>query len=339
MSCFAVSQRCTARMQCYRLVAAALSLLFAAEVGLADEEWAPRPEDVEVIQTGPTVMYKYRDADGVMVVQGQPPPGFLNPRETADDDTPADAAAPASPLTEATSRPVAEPPATSALAMTALGALCLAAGLVLLMLKPVTRLVRESALERVVRQSGFPAFSGVQMPSKAGAALTLEHVLCTPSGLLVLEAPDISGVVTGGPAVPSWSCGSKTEREQIPNPLLRVESTGATVRELVGSVPVFGRVVLTEKVTFPLDPPAEVQTLQALRQALPGFAEKPVAERDLGGAWRLLMRYPREADTLPAVPYRPGAVAWITRHWQSVAGAALGLAGIGMVSAAIVIAA
>ncbi len=322
------------------LVATALLLLGAGLV-LADEEWAPRPEDVEVIQTGPTIMYKYRDADGVMVVQGQPPPGFLNPRETADDDAPADAAAPvpASPLTEATARPAAEPPATPALAMAALGALCLFAGLSLVLLKPVTRLMRESALDRVVRQSGFPAFRGVQMPRKAGGALTLEHVLCTPSGLLVLEAPEISGVVTGGPALPSWSCGSKTERVEVPNPLLQVENNVAAVSELVGGVPVFGRVVLTGKVTFPLEPPAEVQTLKALRARLPGFADEPTSERELGGAWRLLMRYPREADTLPVVPYRPGAMAWVARHWQGVAGAALGLAGIAMVGAALVVAA
>ncbi|MEL7448513.1 MAG: nuclease-related domain-containing protein, partial [Pseudomonadota bacterium] len=322
------------------LVSAAL--LLAAQLVLADDEWAPRPEDVEVIQTGPTVMYKYRDADGTMVVQGQPPPGFLNPREAADDDSPAGDAAPqpASALAETTTLPASEPPAdTQALAMAALGALCLVAGLILALLKPVTRLLRETALERVVRQSGFPAFTGVQMPRQTGGDLNLEHVLCTPSGLLVLEAPDISGVVTGGPALPSWSCGSKTERVEVPNPLLQVQSNVAAVSELVGGVPVFGRVVLTEKVTFPLEPPAEVQTLKALRERLPGFAEKPTSERELGGAWRLLMRYPREADTLPAVPYRPGAGAWVARHWQGAAGAALGLAGIAMIGAALVIAA
>lgn len=308
-----------------RLLPAVLAL-FTSIALAAEEGWAPRPEDVTVIHTEQNVMYKYRDADGNMVVQGQPPPGFLNPRKANAEAAPVEEAMPIIP--NAVSKPVerVEPPVAPWI-LVSFAVLLLLMGVAVLLWQPVRRFFRESPLERVVRKSGYPAFSDVVLPGHGAGERTIEHVLHTPSGLLLLSAPEISGIVTGGHDLPSWSCGTKTDRQQTPNPVLENAKSVEAVRQLVGNVPVFGRVVMTRKVSFPLRPPAEVLSLQTLKHSLPEFAVHPAAERELGGAWRLLMRYPRSADTLRHAP-GVGAGAWMRRHRSSVAGGFLLLLGV-----------
>ncbi|MEM9057485.1 MAG: nuclease-related domain-containing protein, partial [Pseudomonadota bacterium] len=260
------------------------------------------------------------------------------PAEDADAAAPSSAALPAA-VEAAPGAAVPEAPPVDPGLLAVLAALCWLGGAAVLLWRPVQRYLRESALERVVRKSGFPAFRGVELPRKPGNDITLEHVLCTPSGLLVLVAPALSGVVTGGPALPSWSHGTKSERVPVPNPLLQVTAGVEAVRAVAGNVPVFGRVVTTGKVSFPLDPPPEVQTLQALRASMPEFAARATAERELGGAWRLLMRYPRRGDTLPSAPRGAGVFAWLAQHRAAVGGGVLLAAGCVLAGTAVAFAA
>ena len=107
-----------------------LMALWASPCVIADEQWAPRPEDVTVIQAGKTVMYKFRDAEGNMIVQGQPPRGFLNPRVVEEDAVSLEEVAPVMPEPKVEAPAPAEKPPPPDWPLTVLLALCILLGVV-----------------------------------------------------------------------------------------------------------------------------------------------------------------------------------------------------------------
>ena len=98
----------------------------------------------------------------------------------------------------------------------------------------------------------------------------LDFVLLTGEGLVVLDLRDVPGLVFGGEQMNEWTVIHKQLRATFPNPLGPLYDRLAVVRAIAGeSVPVSGRVVFTDRTTFPKGHPVEVLRLSSLGGELP----------------------------------------------------------------------
>jgi hypothetical protein len=98
----------------------------------------------------------------------------------------------------------------------------------------------------------------------------LDFVLLTAAGLVVLDLRDVPGLVFGSEQMTEWTVIHKQRRRTFPNPLGPLYDRLAVVRQIAGErAPVEGRVVFTDRTTFPKGHPPEVVRLGSLAGELP----------------------------------------------------------------------
>jgi hypothetical protein len=93
--------------------------------------------------------------------------------------------------------------------------------------------------------------------------------LLTGRGLLVVDFRDAAGIVFGGEHMREWTVMNGNERSTFLNPLETLYDRVAAVKALAGDVPVEGRVVFTERATFPKGRPPHVLRLATLEAEYP----------------------------------------------------------------------
>jgi hypothetical protein len=128
---------------------------------------------------------------------------------------------------------------------------------------------RRALLSRIEAVSGA-YLHDVLLPDGNDGWFHLDFVLLTAGGLVVLDLRDLPGLVFGGEHMNEWTVMFKQRRSTFPNPLGPLYDRVAVVRALAGAkVPVEGRVVFTDRTTFPKGHPPEVLRLSSLAGELP----------------------------------------------------------------------
>ncbi len=110
----------------------------------------------------------------------------------------------------------------------------------------------------------------VVLPDGNDGWFHVDFVLLTSVGLVVLELRDFPGLVFCSEQMIDWTVMHKQRRFTFPNPLGPLYDRLAVVRALAGEgVPVQGRVVFTDKTSFPKGHPPAVLRLGSLTGAIP----------------------------------------------------------------------
>ena len=105
----------------------------------------------------------------------------------------------------------------------------------------------------------------VILPDGNGGWFHVDFVLLTPNGLLVIDLRDVAGLIFGSEHMTEWTVMQKTRRFTFANPLGPLYDRIAVVRMIAGDgVPVEGRVVFTDRGTFPKGHPEHVTRLASL---------------------------------------------------------------------------
>jgi hypothetical protein len=122
---------------------------------------------------------------------------------------------------------------------------------------------------RILVEAGLPYVRDVVIPDNVGSYTQIDHLLLTPTGLVMLEWQYFSGVLHGSAHAQEWTRFDGKERHDFPNPLRRVQQLGASLDALVlGSkvgVPIEGFLVLTGTAKFAKGLPQGVMDEAALR--------------------------------------------------------------------------
>jgi len=129
----------------------------------------------------------------------------------------------------------------------------------------------------------------VLLPDGAGGWFHVDFLLLTGMGLIVVDLRDLPGVIFGSEQMTEWTVMQKHRRYTFPNPLGPLYDRMAVVRALVGeSVPVDGRVVFTDRGTFPKGHPRPVTRLASLATEIPplGVAGREELLARLRPAWQ-----------------------------------------------------
>jgi hypothetical protein len=148
-------------------------------------------------------------------------------------------------------------------------ALLVVGGLVLLILWWRRYRARRAVLERI-RAVAAEHLQDVLVPDGNGGWFHVDFVLLTSAGLVVIDLRDVAGIIFGSEQMTEWTVMTNTRRYTFPNPLGPLFDRMAAVRSIAGdNVPVEGRVVFTDRGTFPKGHPRPVTRLGSLASELP----------------------------------------------------------------------
>jgi hypothetical protein len=123
----------------------------------------------------------------------------------------------------------------------------------------------------------------VLLPDGNGGWFHVDFLLLTPTGVLVVDLRDVAGLVFGSEQMTEWTVMQKTRRFTFANPLGALYDRIAIVSQIAGDgVPVEGRIVFTDRGSFPKGHPPHVTRLASLTSEFPAVdrsAAAPAAER------------------------------------------------------------
>ena len=146
---------------------------------------------------------------------------------------------------------------------------------------------RRALLKRMAAVS-VDQLRDVALPDGNEGWFHVDFLLLSPAGIVVIDLRDVPGLIFGGEQMTEWTVMQTTQRFTFPNPLGALYDRVAVVRQIAGEgVPVEGRVVFTDRGTFPKGHPRQVTQLGSLANDLPplmGGAADAEVER-LRPAW------------------------------------------------------
>ena len=131
----------------------------------------------------------------------------------------------------------------------------------------------------------------VLLPDGNEGGYHVDFLLLTGAGIVVIDLRDVPGLIFGSEPMNEWTVMHKNHRATFPNPLGPLYDRVAVVRALAGDgVPVEGKVVFTDRATFPKGHPRPVTRLGSLTTELPplGSAGSEAVLSRLGPAWEQL---------------------------------------------------
>jgi len=124
-------------------------------------------------------------------------------------------------------------------------------------------------LVRAFEAASAALLKDVLIPDGSGGHLHIDFLLLTGRGLLVVDFRDAAGIVFGGEHMREWAVMDGNQRSTFLNPLETLYDRVAAVKAIAGDVPVEGRVIFTERATFPKGRPPHVLRLASLEAEYP----------------------------------------------------------------------
>jgi hypothetical protein len=276
----------------------------------ASDANVPKPaSEITAVRVGTSIVYRYKDANGHVVLLDQPPRGYAATKFENMAPPVADAPAPAQTM-EATAPAVSGDAGESLidgmlrlvpwLVLAALVALAVVLGLPRLIWSFKRRLARHQSLASVLDRSGYDTMHGVILPLAGGRTAFFDHIVRTPSGLIVVGSERTGVDNAHGGATRESRPAPVLDRREMNREVANLDARVEAVKALAPGVPVFGRFVCTG--TVPADGAApRVVPLPRFVQTLPEFRRlDAVHAAALNAAWQTLrIRAGRDEKTPP----------------------------------------
>jgi hypothetical protein len=125
------------------------------------------------------------------------------------------------------------------------------------------------AIDASIASVGYEMLKNVLLPNGNGGQIHLNYVLLTQRGVLVADLLDLPGAVFGGEQMLEWTAIGKKRRYTFTNPQHALYDRMAAVKQLIGEVPVEGRVIFTVRSSFPKGKPRNVLRIDDLADDFP----------------------------------------------------------------------
>ena len=137
----------------------------------------------------------------------------------------------------------------------------------------------------------------VLLPDGNGGTFHVDFLLFTGAGIVVADLRDVPGLIYGSDHMDEWTVMDKTRRATFPNPLGPLYDRMAAVRLLAGEgVPVDGRVVFSDRGSFPKGRPKAVTRLGSLARELPPRTAGEAMLTQLQPAWERVKAATQPSD-------------------------------------------
>jgi Nuclease-related domain len=186
--------------------------------------------------------------------------------------------------------------------------LILVALLLLLLLLYWRRRSRRRSLGSVFSSIAFERIDGLVVPNADEGEIQIDHLLLTAHGLLIVDVKDVTGTVFGSDKMQEWTVISSERRFTFPSPQPALYDRIAALREIVGQVPVAGRILFLDGASFTKGVPSLVCSLDDLLQEF--------AETDRAAAGMKVESFKPHWETLRA-HVKSSRLGKITRYRQA----------------------
>lgn len=280
----------------------------------------PKPAgEVTAVRIGSRVVYRYKDASGHLVLLDQPPPGYAASKfenmapPVADTPEPLDATPPTAPTSPAEPRTtLSDWILRYAPWLAGIGVLAIAMAWSLSRLGELARgmVARRRTLTSVLDRSGYDTMHGVILPLSGGRTAFFDHIVRTPSGLLVVGAERDTVDRARTTSMKHSGPGAASDPREIGREVAKLDVRVEAVKALAPGVPVFGRFVCTGGAAADGSVPRVVPLPKFVR-ALPEFRRHDTANAAaLNAAWQTLRVCAGRNDTVESehstgTPLRP----------------------------------
>ena len=131
-------------------------------------------------------------------------------------------------------------------------------------------------IEAMIDSIAYDVLRNVLIPNGMDGQITLQYLLLTERGLLVLDVLDRPGAIFGGDQMVEWTSIGKKRRYTFRNPQHVLYDRLAAVKLLAANTPVDGRVIFTLRSEFPKGKSTYVMRIDEL------IKEYPAVDRHRG---------------------------------------------------------
>ena len=131
-------------------------------------------------------------------------------------------------------------------------------GLLLVLIWAVRRRRSKIGLEELLEDIGMDRVSDVLVSDGMGGEISIEHLVLTGKGLVILDVKTITGSVFASDQIDEWTVMTPTGRISIQNPQRALHDRISALRLLVRNVPVFGHVLFVEGADFSKGRPKDI---------------------------------------------------------------------------------
>lgn len=167
----------------------------------------------------------------------------------------------------------------------------------------LSRRDRQRRLQRLASLS-VEYLANVAIPDGSGGSLHVDYLLLTPRGVVLLDFWDVVGNVFASDAMTDWTVTRPSSRHTFPNPQATLYDRLASLRVILGDVPVEGRIVFSDTAVFPKGMP-RFTLLESQLGTEFFFGERHLAERAVE-PWRSGWRHLKDSVTPSIRPGRSG---------------------------------
>lgn len=106
-------------------------------------------------------------------------------------------------------------------------------------------------VEATIDSIAYDVLRNVLIPNGMEGQITLQYLLLTERGLLILDLLERPGAIFGGDQMVDWTAIGKKGRYTFRNPQHVLYDRIAALKSLAGSTPVDGRIVFSKRSEFP----------------------------------------------------------------------------------------
>ena len=146
----------------------------------------------------------------------------------------------------------------------------------------------EALVGRVLSKRFSHVLHDIIIPDGRGGLTQLDHVVLTPSGILVVETKNYKGMIFGRERDKQWTQKLGRKSYRFMNPLRQNYLHTKALQRIVPEVPVYGQVFFAGDAKFPKGLPEGVSRIGDFRRALSTWAHGAQPSGNYLAAWEKL---------------------------------------------------
>ena len=159
---------------------------------------------------------------------------------------------------------------------------------ILVLGKPIRNLLEQFRVNRAIKRLGTESMSNVVISDGMDGHVFIEHLVLTPSEVLVVTVRRYSGAIFAAQNMDMWAQVTDGGSYKFPNPLHEIEMATAAVKSLLPEAAVSGIILFGQDSTFPKGKPDGVMHISEIAK-LPTPSPGTGISEPLRKAWNRLL--------------------------------------------------
>lgn len=155
---------------------------------------------------------------------------------------------------------------------------------ILVLAKPIRNLFEKLRVNRAIKRLGIDSMSNVVISDGMDGHVFIEHLVLTPSEVLVVNVRRYSGAIFAAQNMDMWAQVTDNGSYKFPNPLHEVETATAAVKSYLPDAAVSGIILFGKDSTFPKGKPEGVMHISEIAKLPRPTAGASISE-PLRSAW------------------------------------------------------